>query len=248
MSDIPSPKDAARLLASLRRGQELRRIRVAERKLDPQLALLRKWQSKRLARTHADLLASKRYAPAARFFLTDIYAPRDFSQRDQDMMTLYNFMLRFLPPRLLHPLTLTVELYNLTEQLDRALLHVLVDDLGMTNVLTTDLYAEAYRRCDNYDDRRRQIELIVEVGQAVDRLVRLPLVSATLRVAGGPARRAGWHELHDFLERGFKAFKHMRGADSFLRTIRQREMRILDRIFEGDPDPFGFELEVALDE
>jgi hypothetical protein len=37
----------------------------------------------------------------------------------------------------------------------------------------------------------------------------------------------------------------MRGAQFFTSTIRQRERRILDKIFAGDADPFGFELEEA---
>ncbi|MFQ5611263.1 MAG: hypothetical protein ACE5H9_03930 [Anaerolineae bacterium] len=66
----------------------------------------------------------------------------------------------------------------------------------------------------------------------------MPLVGLSLRLAGGPARQAGWHELQDFLERGFAAFKRMRGADRFLRTLESRERRILERIFAGEPDPF----------
>ena len=49
---------------------------------------------------------------------------------------------------------------------------------------------------------------------------------------------AGWHELQGFLERGYAAFKHMKGAEEFLNTIETRETGILDRIYAGDPDPF----------
>ena len=41
-----------------------------------------------------------------------------------------------------------------------------------------------------------------------------------------------------FLERGYTAFKHMRGAEGFLRTIEGRETKILDRIFMGKARPF----------
>jgi hypothetical protein len=62
-----------------------------------------------------------------------------------------------------------------------------------------------------------------------------------LSIAKGPARRAGWGELTDFLETGYQAFKRLHGADSFLNTIRSRELRILDRIYARDPNPFRFE-------
>jgi hypothetical protein len=55
----------------------------------------------------------------------------------------------------------------------------------------------------------------------------------------GPANRAGWNEVYDFLERGYKAFKQMRDVKKFARIIEEREKRILDAIFSGHPDPFA---------
>jgi hypothetical protein len=43
------------------------------------------------------------------------------------------------------------------------------------------------------------------------------------------------------MERGFNAFKQMRGGRQFLETVRERERRILDRIYTCAPDPFEFE-------
>jgi hypothetical protein len=47
--------------------------------------------------------------------------------------------------------------------------------------------------------------------------------------------------LQDFLERGFKAFHHMQGADEFLDTIVRRETQILDRIYTSHPHPFALD-------
>jgi hypothetical protein len=215
------------------------RIEVAP--LDPKTAMLRTWQSQRLTRTYADLLALPRYRPACLFFLEEIYAARDFSQRDRDMEQMYEVTKRFIPDAMLRPLALTVELYELTEALDRRLSEVLTNRLGVTDALTAALYAEAYRLCDNYDDRVRQIELISEIGRRLDGIVRSPLTGALLNLAKGPARSAGWEELVNFLVHGYKAFKHMNGAKYFLGAVRRREMRILDAIYASDPDPFGFD-------
>jgi hypothetical protein len=206
--------------------------------LEPSMRVLREWQSERLARTHADLLAHPKYGPACRFFLTDVYAPRDFSQRDNDIMRVYESMQHLLPPPLLRVMEVVIELNAATQALDEALLRVLVDDLGMTDTLDAEMYADAYRRCDNYDERARQIDLIVAVGRGVQALVHKPAVGLALKLARIPARLAGWHEHQDFLERGFRAFKGMKNAEPFLATISERERRILDRIYAGAPDPF----------
>jgi hypothetical protein len=215
---------------------------VKTKGLDPTLILLRNWQSERLKRTHADLLTSARYGPACRFFVDEIYAARDFSQRDQDIEYLYSVMSSFVPDFLLGLVRKAIQINDLSVALDRSLLKALVEDLGMTDTLTPELYAEGYRICDNYTERAQQIDLLVEIGRQVDLATRLPLIGTTLRLAGRPARLAGWGELHDFLEGGYQAFKHMRRAGNFLKIIRQREIDILDRIFSEDPNPFSIEI------
>jgi hypothetical protein len=206
--------------------------------LDPQMAVLRTWQSERLKRTHADLLSSPRYGPASRFFIEEIYAAHDFSQRDQDIEYLYEMMSRILPDILLSLVRNAAEINDLTNGLDKALLKALVEDLGVTDQITEQLYAQAYRICDNYDQRLYQIELLVKIGRQVDISTRLPLVGTALRLARSPARQAGWGDLYEFLNNGFKAFKHMHGASEFLETVQERETRILNRIFARDPNPF----------
>lgn len=236
-------KRAANPLQALLDVEKLRHERIETAGLDPKEALLRAWQSRRLGTTYADLLGHPRYEPACRFFLDDLYGPRDFSQRDYDLTRMYEFAQTFVPAALIQPLARTVELHFMTHALDAQLLDALVNKLGVTDRITTALYAEGYRVCDNYAERARQIDMIVEIGELLDRLVRVPLIGAAVTVARGPARRAGWVELTDFLERGYTAFRHMKGATFFLSTVRQREMRSLDKIFARDPDPFGFELE-----
>ena len=59
------------------------------------------------------------------------------------------------------------------------------------------------------------------------------------RLAGGTARKAGWIELYDFIERGYNAFRQIKDVKAFVTTVEQRERRILDQIFAGLPDPFA---------
>ena len=238
MTESLSPRDAARLVAALRRRDELSHQQVEEGGLSPQMALLRAWQAQRLARTYADFLADERYAPACRFFLDDIYAPRDFSQRNQDIIRIHRFMMRFIPARALKTLTMAIELNNMTEMLDQKLLRVLVDVVGISDSITPEQYAEAYRLCDNYDDRVRQIDMIVAIGRDLERLVTHRMIGWTLRLARGPANRAGWQELQGFLERGYAAFRRMGNADKFLDAIHDRELLILNNIYHNVPNPF----------
>jgi hypothetical protein len=239
LSDAPKPPDASQLLHDLQHNEELKHQPVAEAGLSPELALLRQWQSDRLAQTYADLLDDKQYRPACLFFLSDIYAPRDFTQRDYDIERIHAFLSRIAPPQMFQILTDVIELNRMTDALDDQLVTVLTEKLGVTDAITPQLYAEAYRLCDNYAERARQIDCIASVITQIGEGAHLVVVGMALKIAHGPARRAGWIELYDYLERGYKAFKQMRDVKTFVSIVEQREKRILDQIYSNAPDPFA---------
>jgi hypothetical protein len=238
---IMQKKHATMLLEQIQRGKAQRLKQEADAGLASRMPLLRKWQSDRLSATYEDLLADKRYRPATAFFLSDLYGPSDFSQRDDDIEHLFSTLVRVLPDYLIHTAAYAAELNALSAELDFALLYVLVKELNITETITQEAYAEAYRRCNNYGPRRHQIELLKMLGEDLDAIVFKPLVYNTVRMLKIPALLAGFSALQDFLERGFKAFHHMQGADEFIGTISGRETRILDRIYASRPRPFAWD-------
>ena len=227
---LPGVLDATRLLTNLRASMAHHEI-VEGKQLSPLIAYLSAWQSLRLSRTHADMLADVRFSAGCRFFLEDIYAPKDFSQRDYDGHRIYDFMNRFLPQATLAPLAMALEVNSLTQQLDLALAEAMRDHLGVVDRFDRWQYEEAYRLCNNYATRARQIRLIVAVGGQLERVRRVPFIQTTLRLARGPALRLGWFAMQDFLERGYLAWKSISEPAVFLANIQQREMGILDRIY-----------------
>lgn len=228
-------------LQELQQRDEARRQTVPGQGLDPALAALRAWQSRRLAQTYADLLADRRFSLACTFFLTDIYAARDFSQRDHDFERLHHLLARFLPAEMLTVLADALALNRMSNALDHQLLEALGEQLPNLEITASE-YATAYRRCDNYPERVEQIKALAFVLEQVGEGAHWPLAGVTLRLARLPAERAGWFELYDFLARGFAAFRPMKDYRKFARTIHDRELRILDRIFASDPNPFELDI------
>ncbi|HET9702263.1 MAG TPA: hypothetical protein VFP70_15220 [Burkholderiales bacterium] len=238
MTHTAGRPSAAKFLNDLKHADDLEHHCIAAQGLDPQLATLRAWQARRLAGTYADLLADPNCRPACELFLSDIYAARDFSQRNHDVERIHEFLARILPAETIRLLTETVELNRLTIALDNRLLRVLVDQLGVTDNITPEVYARAYRGCDNYAERVRQIDLtrsvLIEVGEGARRWV----VGVAMRMAKLPAQRAGWGDLVDFLERGREAFGTVKDVRAFVNAIAQRERRILDLIYAADLEGF----------
>jgi hypothetical protein len=232
-------EDPAQLLrAQIDRVRSLREAREAEDAAGALLPTLRRWQSQRLARTYADLAASERFGAATSFFLSDLYGDRDFTARDRSVERAYPVIVKVLPDAALLPVARAIELHALTAELDRALCKALLEVPVAKAGIDEATYASAYRRCANRAQRLRQIDLLLNVGERLDRVVGKPLLQRVLRLARKPARIGGFAELQDFLERGFAAFKKMGGASDFLATIERRERRILEQLFAGVSRPF----------
>ncbi len=220
----------------------VRELRAAARAL-PALArdrrVLREWQAARLARTHRDLLDSPRYGAAAAFFLSDLYGTKDFAARDEGIARILPMLARVLPATALDAIALAVELDALSERLDLAVVrHLRSRQPDGALVITEASYADAFRATAGRNERDRQIALVVRIGSELDRLARKRLVAGAIAMMEAPARAAGLEALHDFLARGFRTFRGMRGADEFLVTIAARETRIIARLYDGTPQPF----------
>jgi hypothetical protein len=226
MTDPPPDTDLERLLA---RRSALEAVSSATASVSARLRALRAWQAGRLARTYADLRGNPRYTEAVEFFLNDLYGPRDFSRRDQELSRAVVPLRRALPASLLAVLAMAIELEVLTAQLDQGMIGQLRD-----RPLTEASYALAYRTLGEPAARRRQIELTVSIGAALERLVRHRWTGWALRAAHLPARAAGFGVLQQFLERGFGAFLRMGSAQPLLEAIRERETELMNRLLRGD--------------
>jgi hypothetical protein len=235
---------AARLLEQLQRSQAFHADGAAG--IEEELSLLRRWQSARLARTHADLLRSPCYRPAVEFFLDELYGDRDLSQLQHDLARVVPMMTRILPAAVLHTAGLALELNALSHELDARLTHVLITEFGLRAMVDEAAYIAAYRRCASYEQRDHQIDLTERLGRDLQAIVPKRIIHAALKLARTPARLAGLGELHRFLEAGFHAFRHMGAeAGTFVTTIIGRERAIVERIRTGHPRPL--ELDGAAD-
>ncbi len=216
---------------SLRRHlQALKALRGTLAVPPPRLAQVKAWQAQRLARTYADFASQPRYARATRFFLEDLYGPKDFSDRDREMLRIEPVMARVLPASAVETAALAIELEALTESLDQRLAAA----LAPAGPLDDEAYAAAYRASCTREERLRQVTLIEAVGLRLDALVAKPFVASTLKLMRKPAHMAGLGDLQDFLEEGHAAFLAMHGSAEFLAALRARETAEVDRLL-GPP-------------
>jgi hypothetical protein len=246
MSETPLPVATdrpallTRIEASLARVKTLRASAAGAPQRAADRSVVRAWQAQRLAATHRDLLENRRYGAAAAFFLADLYGPKDFTERDDEVARIAPTLASVLPINAVQSLALAIELDTLSEDLDSRLIDALRWQCGDGAPLALDegRYAAAYRACGNREERALQIALIDWIGRLLDRVAHKPFINAALELSRGPARLAGLLAVHDFLDRGLHAFRSMNGAEEFLGLIRRRETQIMEQLFAGAARPF----------
>jgi hypothetical protein len=226
---MSSPANA--ILGHLRTVAAERTRRDASPELAARVLALKHYQQQRFGRTYADLLVSPRYGCASRFFLEELYGPRDFSERDAQFARVVPAIVRLFPDEIVGTVQTLADLHALSETLDSET----ASHLSAT-AIDAPSYIAAWQATGRESERERQIALTLAVGELLDVLTRNPLVRHTLRMMRGPARAAGLGELQNFLETGFDAFKAMHGAREFLDDIGTRERALARALFGVDLD------------
>ncbi|VXB31220.1 conserved hypothetical protein [Luteimonas sp. 9C] len=205
------------------------------------LAELRRWQAARLRVSFAHFLEDPARAPAANFFLGDVYGDRDFTRRDADIARVLPTMRRLLPAPLLATVADAIELGALSQALDLHMVDALQRLAPRRRRLDDALYAEAYRAVGRAGLRRRQVRLIGRVGRGFGKALKMRGVSALLAFSRGPARLAGLTELQGFLERGYAAFEALGDPDAFVAEIERDEGEVSRRLLAGHPAPYALD-------
>jgi hypothetical protein len=195
---------------------------------------VKRLQARRFEGTYADLLASGRYSAAARFFLQELYSERDYGERDAQFARIAGAVEKLFPQDVADTAAALAQLHALTESLDHAVARAWVPH-GSDEASD---YVRAWKAVGRRADRQRQLETVITIGTELSRLTRLPGLRLMLRMMRGPASAAGLGALQRFLESGFDTFASIardRGAaEPFLDTIRAREQRLLDVMFDAD--------------
>lgn len=216
------------IVGSLRAVEAEHARRANDPDLQAKVRALKRYQQRRLEWTYRDLIASPRYGKAAGFFLVDLYGPVDFQRRDREFARIVPKIEAIFPANVVATVDELARLHALSETLDSAMAAAL-DTLAVD----PGTYARAWRLVACKAERRVQLEPVLSVGAALDRLAQKPWLHRTLKLMRGPARMADLSELQAFLERGLTCFGSMKGAAAFLAIIEAREHALMEALFEG---------------
>jgi hypothetical protein len=132
-----------------------------------------------------------------------------------------------------------VELNLVTQSLDLELAQWFDRHNLSTASITTSDYCDAYRASGQLSIRSRQLELVADTGQQLDRYVRNRTLGWLLSMSRGPAEMAELGDLHSFLHRGYSAFRKMEDVDVLIERLIGREKQVMENILASHPEPFS---------
>lgn len=231
------------------RVQALRQQSHSRPEIHQAVLHVKRVQARRFAGTYADLLAGGPYAAASRFFLEELYSDRDYAERDAQFARIAGAVETFFPADVAATAVALARLHALTESLDHAMARAWLE-AGDEAGSDAHAYLHAWRAVARREDRDGQLTTVLGIGVEMARLTRLPGLRFMLKMMRGPAAAAGLDALQRFLEAGFDTFSAMarsrHGADAFLSTIRDREARLINLLFDGEPVACETELAATL--
>ncbi len=211
---------------------------------------LKSFQAARFEASYADLVAHPVFGAPTRFFLTELYSPKDFSDRDSQFSRIAGTIERLFPKGVVDTAVALAQVHELTETLDHQMALAMPHGLdcsisGATFVADSSAfdgdqrasfskhYLAAWRSVGDRPTREKQLQQVLALGRQLDQLTRTRGLRALLKVMRAPASAAGLSALQRFLEAGFDTFSNMKGASDFLSEIERREAIFIQVLFSG---------------
>jgi hypothetical protein len=218
--------------------EQLRLARQTQPELAQRTLDLKRWQAQRFANTYTDVLKDASMGPAAKFFLTELYSDKEYSERDAQFARIAGTLERMFPQAVVHTATFLAQLHALSETLDANMARVWLHHAEhLPQALDEPTYRQLWQALmpvAGYEPARQaQIQAAHELGQQLQRHTRLPGLRLMLRMMRAPATAAGLHQLQQFLECGFDTFAQLGKAgkvQTFLQIIALREHAWLNKM------------------
>lgn len=201
--------------------------------LSPRMAYLKAFQNQRLRTTYSDFVEQPSYRRTCDFFFDVIYAVEDTSAREAAVKEFYEHLKKVLGGDIMACLGALIELQRLTNSLDQVCADQL-DAMGAPIEFNMDIYEQAYRETDNYDDRMLQINELNANLRLSHRIFRRFGIGPGLKALHSFQSLRGEGEVTAFLVQAYDAIHGLRRIEPLAEAIVDREVKRLDRIYAGE--------------
>jgi len=153
------------------------------------------------------------------------------AKRDRDLAKVVPLMSRALPERAVAILADAVELNAFVLEINLGIEGELRELLVSGSDVSERDYCVANREVSDLEAFTRIMEMARQAGEALDHVIRLPMIYSLMRGMRIPARLSGFGDFHAFLEKGYRTFMAVDDVPAFLDSVERRMTEIFERVF-----------------
>lgn len=230
---------AARLRKFAAQSQALHGRYLADRKLLERYGRFVRWQTAYMSSFYDDLRTQPGYSDALDFVITDLTG-LGISQRDEDLARAVPIMVRMLPNKALGSLAAALELNATVLRINLEVCQRLFERIDAEPICEAEFCA-AYRNAATLKECLALARLTRQLGESLDKIVRIRALGFMLTAMQGPAHVAGFGALHNFLATGCERFQAIEDVPRFLDLMHGRMIQVLTRIFQAPMDSLSQE-------
>ncbi len=199
------------------------------------------WLKERILNTHQELFNQPENQLMAKYFINRLYGGPDFDDLAKQIERLLKYAHKaekILPENAIRTGLKSVGLAVLAMQLDEQVAKQLLKDYPAEQKIDDEMMRLTLIKLDQEKERLQQLDLLDELGSALDKYMRSFIMHTAFKMCKGTAAKYHFELMYDFIGEGFVAMKPLRSAAIFIKSFTAQERQIVENVHLGKQDPF----------
>ena len=199
------------------------------------------WLKERILNTHQELFNQPENQLMAKYFINRLYGGPDFDDLAKQIERLLKYAQKaekILPENAIRTGLKSVGLAVLAMQLDEQVAKQLLKDYPAEQKIDDEMMRLTLIKLDQEKERLQQLDLLDELGSALDKYMRSFIMHTAFKMCKGTAAKYHFELMYDFIGEGFVAMKPLKSAAIFIKSFTAQERQIVENVHLGKQDPF----------
>ncbi|OTG95565.1 FFLEELY motif protein [Acinetobacter sp. ANC 3832] len=199
------------------------------------------WLKERILNTHQELFNQPENQLMAKYFINRLYGGPDFDDLAKQIERLLKYAHKaekILPENAIRTGLKSVGLAVLAMQLDEQVAKQLLKDYPAEQKIDDEMMRLTLIKLDQEKERLQQLDLLDELGLALDKYMRSFIMHTAFKMCKGTAAKYHFELMYDFIGEGFVAMKPLKSAAIFIKSFTAQERKIVENVHLGKQDPF----------
>ncbi|AXY61306.1 MULTISPECIES: FFLEELY motif protein [Acinetobacter] len=209
--------------------------------LEKRLHEAQDWLKQRIQKTHQEMFSKPEYQLMAKYFINRLYGGPEFDELSLQIERLLKYAHKaekIIPENAIKTGLKSVGLAVLAMRLDEQVAAQLLKNYPTDQPIDDEMMLQTLIQLDQKDARLEQLNLLDDLGTALDKYMRSFIMHTAFKMCKGTAAKYKFELMYDFIGEGFVAMKPMKSAAKFIQEFTAKERTIVENVHAGKTNPF----------